>query len=402
MGQSPALRALQTTTFKRVLTIGLFYYTYRATELAVLSWYVLTLTSSDLMVALVGVSRIGPMFVFGLVAGGLADRFVRKQLMVAVQLANLVSAAAMALVLVLGFDAYWFAYIAIGITGTTWTVDYAARRALLGDLFKGAQLTTATSMDAGLVTGSNMIGPLIGTAMVRYSDFAGAYLGIVGLSMSAFALVATIKVLSQQNRVTNAGPKRHISDALSMMRHNRVVLGAVLLTSAFNIFGWPFVQLVPVVATESFGASEIAYGLLISGLGAGAIVGSVLIATVQPSRKGDIYSLGAALFMVSELCFVFAPWYWLAFGCMFIAGVGLAGFAAMQPVIPLESVKSDERGKAMGAVALGIGAQAPGMLVMGIVSEVLGPTISIALAATMGLLFIVILRRLFPALCSKP
>ena len=37
-----------------------------------------------------------------------------------------------------------------------------------------------------------------------------------------------------------------------------------------------------------------------------------------------------------------------------------------------------------------------------IVSEVLGPTISIALAATMGLLFIVILRRLFPALCSKP
>ncbi len=161
-------------------------------------------------------------------------------------------------------------------------------------------------------------------------------------------------------------------------------------------------QLVPVVATESFGASEIAYGLLISGLGAGAIVGSVLIATVQPSRKGDIYSLGAALFMVSELCFVFAPWSWLAFGCMFIAGVGLAGFAAMQPVIPLESVKSDERGKAMGAVALGIGAQAPGMLVMGIVSEVLGPTISIALAATMGLLFIVILRRLFPALCSKP
>ena len=80
-------------TFRRIWAFGGFYYTYRATELAVLSWFVLTLTDSEFQVALVGISRITPLFLFGLVAGSLSDRFSRPRLMAIGQGSNLVAAA---------------------------------------------------------------------------------------------------------------------------------------------------------------------------------------------------------------------------------------------------------------------------------------------------------------------
>lgn len=398
--QQRSVPPLRHRTFRRVLTIGSFYYTYRATELAVLSWFVLTLTDSDLMVSLVGVSRVAPMFLFGLTAGGLADRIARKRLMISAQVVNLLASVAMVTVLALGFAEPWFAYPAIFATGSMWAIDYAARRALLGDLFSGRSLTSATSIDAGLVTGANMVGPLFGTALVRYFDFAGAYAGIVVLSFSGVLLAMTIRVGPGQVRASRAGPARQVANAARLMRRNRTVLGAVLLTAALNFFGFPFVQLVPVVARETFGASEVAYGLLVSGLGLGALAGSVLIASLQPVRKGNVYSLGAALLMAAAIGFVSVPWYPVAFILMVFAGVGLAGFAAMQPAIPLEAVKPEERGQAMGAIVLGIGLQSPGMLLMGVIAEFFGPRVSITVLGVSGLLCVVLLRRLFPALAD--
>src|SRR5690606_12285442 len=81
--------SLQHPVFRRLMVIAGFYYVYRTTELAVLSWLVLELTGSPFAVALVGVSRIAPMFLFGLVAGSLSDRFPRKRLMVMAQVVNL-------------------------------------------------------------------------------------------------------------------------------------------------------------------------------------------------------------------------------------------------------------------------------------------------------------------------
>ena len=176
---------LHNPVFRRVWSIGAFYYTYRATELAVLSWFVLELTDSELQVALIGVSRIAPMFLFGLVSGGLADRFTRHWLMRGVQSINFLAGVLMVIALYSGIATAIHAYAMIFITGTTWSIDYAARRALLGDLFEGKELTSATALDSGLVTGSNLIGPLLGTILIRFVDFGGAYVGISFMMASA-------------------------------------------------------------------------------------------------------------------------------------------------------------------------------------------------------------------------
>jgi predicted MFS family arabinose efflux permease len=392
--------AFSNPTFRRIWAFGGFYYFYRSMELAVLSWFVLSLTNSEFQVALVGVSRIAPMFIFGLTAGGLSDRFSRPRLMAIGQAFNLATAAAMVILLSTGHAQYWHAYVAIFVTGTTWAIDYASRRALLGDIFEGRALTNATSLDAGLVTGSNMIGPLLGTAIMRVFEFHGAYVAILLLTIGALAFVLSIRNLPRASSATvNRGsPLAQISDSLTLLRTNRVLLGAVLVTIAFNMLGWPFIQMVPVIARNILEVGEVGFGLLLSGLGAGALTGAVILAWSQPASRGNVYVGGSVLLMASAAGFAWAPWYAMALVFMFFAGIGLAGFATMQPIIPLEAVAPDQRGKAMGAIVLGIGFQAIGMTVMGLVAELFGPRVAVSLMAAAGVFVLMALRFIFPAL----
>ena len=55
----------------------------------------------------------------------------------------------------------------------------------------------------------------------------------------------------------------------------------------------------------------------------------------------------------------------------------------------------------MGAIVLGIGFQAPGMFVMGAIGEIIGPRESVTYVGGVGLVSIVILRQIFPALADK-
>ncbi len=393
---------VQNPVFRRVWSIGAFYYTYRATELAVLSWFVLELTDSELQVALIGVSRIAPMFLFGLISGSLADRFTRHWLMRAVQSINFIAGVLMVIALYWGVATPVHAYAMIFITGTTWSIDYAARRALLGDIFEGKDLTSATALDSGLVTGSNLIGPLLGTVLIRLIDFGGAYAGIAFMMGCALLLVLTMRVNITQTYSSNASNvTSQINSSLNLMRTNKAVLGTVLLTASFNFFGWPYVQMVPVIARDILRTGEIQYGLLLSSLGFGAMIGALLIASIKPIHKGNVYSLGAALLMAAAIAYAWSPWYWLALFWMFVAGIGLGGFAGMQPVLALEAVNSDQRGRAMGAIVLGIGFQAPGMFLMGLVGELIGPRESVTYVSGMGLISIILLRYIFPALADK-
>jgi MFS family permease len=395
--------ALSDPTFRRLFALGWAYYTYRAVELTVLSWFVLTFTDSALAVALVGVSRIAPMFMFGLLAGSFADRFARIRMIRLGQGMNLAASTTLLVLLVSGVAEAWHAYAAILVTGTTWAIDYAARRALLGDVFQGPALTNATALDSGLVTGSNFLGPLVGTVLIRVGGFASAYAGIVILTVAGLALVLSMKVSARQPRAADGtSPGRQVRDAVLLVRGNRAVLATVLLTAVFNFFGWPFMQVVPVISRDILGASEIGYGVLVSALGLGALCGSVAIATVRPSRQGSVFSLGAMLIMASAGVFAWAPMYSIALACMFIGGLGLSGFAVMQPVIPLGAVASELRGRAMGAVVLSIGAQAPGMLVMGALADAIGPRESVSGMAAVGILILVWLRLRYPVLRDIP
>jgi len=395
--QVATLAALESPIFKRLWAASWSYYTYRSMELAVLVWLVLEITNSPFQVALVSASRAAPMFFLGLFAGSIADRFSKYSVMAVGQFINICAVIFISLLLFLDEAKPVPIYFAVGLTGFAWALDFIARRAYLASLFKGRSLTNAMSLDSGALISSNLTGPILGTALIRWSGFSGAYIGIAFLALLGFVLMLSLN-RDQRTTIKGVNPLLALSEAISTAKAHKNVAAVVLLTAVFNIFAWPITTQIPVIARNDLDAPEIMYGLLVGGIGAGAIAGAILLAKFNPKRRGYVYTAGTLLFLIASFIFALSPWYLASLTLLFIAGMGLVCFATMQPLLVVEAVPPELRGRALGAVALAIGVSPPGMLGIGIAAGLIGSRSSVAILTFIGIIVVAFVAWRYPVL----
>ncbi len=390
-------QALNDSSFRRLWAASWCYYVARMMEMATLLWLVLDLTDSPGKVALVGAFRTAPMFLLGLAAGTLADRIPKRRLLLSAQTLTASVAAALAILLLTGGVPFWYAYIAIFISGIAWTTDFSSRRSLLSEWYSGRRLVNAVSLDSAVLTGSNMMGPLLAGLLIFWLGFAGAYVVVAALYALGVLFIYFLPKRTPQ-AVQNAEAPISQFQALKQLRANRTIWAALIVTVALNLFGFPFQQMVPVIARDVLGTGSVLYGLLASGYGVGAIMGSLLIAGGRFRSHGTLYSLGATLLVTAVFAFSFSEIYWLSLLLLFAAGFGMSAFSILQPVIVLEAAPPGMRGRAMGAIALAIGFNPLGLIVLGQLAESLDPQKSLAILTGTGILVLLAVRHRYPSL----
>ncbi|MFH1560249.1 MAG: MFS transporter [Chloroflexota bacterium] len=395
-------QALANPAYARLWGANWLLYIARMIELMALSWLVLELTDSPARVAFVGVSRMLPMFFLGLVAGSLADRLSKVGALVGVQALNMVVGCSVMALLISGNIEVWHTYLAIFLTGTGWTLDFAARRSYYSELFDPGGLVNAVSLDTASLMGSMMLGPLLGGSLIALVGFSGTYAVMVAMYLGGLVLILS---LVKYGVTRNSAPKgsivSQVTEAIQVVRGNRSIWAVFLVTVALNFFGFPYLQMVPVIARDVLGVREVLFGILMSAAGMGALVGSLLIASSRVSRQGTVYSLGACLMLAALLLFALSQVYIISIVLLFVAGLGTSGFATMQVTIALRAVSPEMRGRAMGAVALGIGASPLGMMVVGPLAEVLNTQVALALLTGSGLLVMTIMYWRLPELRDR-
>ena len=392
-------RSLRNPVYRRLWMAGWVWYVNRMMEMAVLSWLVLELTDSPSQVALVGVFRMAPMFLLGLVAGSFSDRFPRKYVMISTQIVNVIVVGGMLAVLVRGGVEPWHAYLATFLTGSAWAVDFSARRAYFAEIFRGDALTNAISLDVVALTGSSIVGPLFAGTIIELIDFSGSYALMFGLYLAAGWVLFTIPK-TQSMGMEKEPVLRQLKESVTALVTNRALLAALTITVSLNFFGFPFLTMVPVIGRDVLGANAFLYGVLAGAAGIGSLTGAIIIASRQIRNHGQVYSLGSAFMLGILVLFSLSQWYPVSLVLLMVAGIGMAGFATMQPTIALRAVGPEMRGRAMGAIALGIGASPLGMLTVGWMAEPenLGPQTALAVLTGTGFVVIMVLRFLLPEL----
>ena len=156
--------------------------------------------------------------------------------------------------------------------------------------------------------------------------------------------------------------------------------------------------MVPVIARDVLGAGEVLYGVLGSAAGVGSLLGSLMIASNRFQHQGAVHALGALLMLVAVFLFAWSTFYPLSLICLFLAGIGMSGFAIMQIVMVLQATPSELRGGAMGMVALAISASPIGLLVVGQLAETFGPQSALRLWSGLGAIVIFTLYWCLPGL----
>jgi MFS family permease len=190
-----------------------------------------------------------------------------------------------------------------------------------------------------------------------------------------------------------------VVEGLAFVRRSRLVTSIMVVTVVFNVLGFAYIALVPVVGEQTLGLSAFLIGVLMAAEGGGSLLGALVVGAIAtPARYTRIYVLGTALFLATIVAFALARSFPLALLALFVSGFGLSGFAVMQGTLVFVTAPAAMRSRMMGVLTVGIGTGPLGMLAIGWLAEIVSPPDAILLMAGTGLLALALTVLLWPEL----
>lgn len=254
--------------------------------LIALTLYVTRETGSPTSVGLVLAASIVPLLLLLVLGGVWGDRLSRVRIMVA---ADLVRFAAHALLAVLVFaDAAtvpWIVAIRV-VAGVAMAFFQPAYSALLPATVEEHEIQRARAWTSGSTTVADFLGPALATALV-FGAGAGIAFAIDALTFLVSALLLA-RVRPRQRAAPL--PRRRRSFLRDVAAGYREVRKRPWVRVTILVFGVglhvglaPWYVLGPTVAEDSYGSASV-YGIAVTFVGAGSMLGAVVAARWRPAR----------------------------------------------------------------------------------------------------------------------
>jgi MFS family permease len=389
---------LRNPDFRRLWLISAASEGVRALEIVITSVFVFRLTGSAFDVVVINFIRAMPLIALGPVAGVLASRFDRRQLLLWQVVAMAATTAILALLT--AFDAIAVWHIALGgfLGGILFASDFSIRRTMLADVAGPGMVATAVGFDLATRSATRMLGPIAGGALFDVAGLEAGY--VVGALLYLFCTFQTLALKTSFGALARAtgGFFADLREGFGFIRRHRLVAGILTVTVVMNLTVFSSQTLVVVVGESVLGLSATAIGLLASAEGFGAMIGSMVMALAAPPRwYARLFLIGATTAALAVIGFSQSGSAVLSFVLLTAAGFGMACYATMQSTITLVASPPEMKSRVMGTLSICIGFSPVGILYLGQFAATLPPTDAILLSAGQGLVAIALVALLVPA-----
>jgi MFS family permease len=385
--------------FRRLFAIGIAASMGRWIEMLVIGVAVWAETGSAFLVASMTLLRMMPMGLFGTFAGVAADRVQRRSALVAVLLLQGVVAVALCVLATIGTIAVW--HIALGsfLSGISWAADNPVRRMMLGEVVGGPRMGRAMSFDVMGNNACRIAGPALGGLLLAQAGLAVAFAASACVYMIGAALALAIRHRSTVRPARPGGVLAESFASFAEVLRMPGMKGLMTVTITFNVWGWPALSMVPVIAEANHGLGPGGTGLLASMDGLGALACATCLAWVGRTRDyRAIYVAGTATTLVMLMAFALAPSPGLAGLALTLLGIGSAAFGVTQSTLVYLAAPGELRSRALGVLSFCIGLGLVGFLHVGIMANLLGAPTAMLVIGAEGLLVLILVRRRWPAL----
>ena len=344
-------------------------------------WFLVENSDNPALVSLVQTANLAPSLLLGLVAGVLADAFNRRRLILGANVFAAGAAATLTVVAALGLLDPDSLLLYTFLIGCGMALSAPAWQAITPQLVPRREVQAAAALGSVAVNTARAVGPAIAGLLVSAAGPAFVF----GLNAVSFIGTAAA-IYTWRPPARDPADHEHMREALAAgMRYIRAaprIRRILLRTGMFMFPASSLYALLPVAVNGHLNLGSTGYGLLLAALGAGAILGVVILPRVK-ALLGDNVLLGASSLVFA--CGAFAAGY-LPVGVVAVLLV-LAGVAwiftfstlnaAMQLTLP-EWVRA--RGLSI-YLMISAGSQAVGAMFWGSGASGAGYAPTLALAA---------------------
>jgi MFS family permease len=298
--------------------------------LVALPWIVLQITGSGIVLAGLMTTVALPRILLILVGGAVSDRLSPRKVMIATASFRATFVTLVALLIWLRMLHLWELYLLSAAFGFADAFAFPAFQAFLPSLVEQRQLVAANATVQGAFQFASIMGPAPAGEIIRKLGAAWAFfldgISFIFIIAALWALPDPPPDLSPAKQSTLAA----IAEGVRYVVREPALLALVLLEAVLNLcmFG-PIMVGLAYLAKQWF-SSPATYGIWLSALAAGSLLGAVLSGMYRPRRKG----LGwTSLTAGCGICLALIPY----FSQSWVSAIDLFAMGTMKGILTVQT-----------------------------------------------------------------
>ncbi len=399
----PRWGALSYAQFRRYWIAQIFRVLGLQFRIIAVPWLVsVELDRSPIWLGIVAVSAALPTIIFSVPAGVLADRFNDQKVLVASQGAYAVASLALPILILAGLANIWIVIAWSIVTGILAALGNPSMQSVMPRLIDMRVMPSAVALNSMVWSAMRIVGPAIAGVMLAVIGTGEAFFVTAVAIGAATVLFASV---TPRARVVSVEASEHGDDMWTGIRYimrTPIFLATIGLSFFTSVFGMSYQFLLPVFAEDILEVGGVGFGLLEAATGVGSVLGTLAIIKVGAGRyTGPVMAISAAIFGILIACFAASRSMPLSMALLFLAGFSSALYLNLGMTMLQVMVPDQLRGRVMGVWSMTWFLASIGALPAGVVAELLGAPLSVALgglAVTGFALFVLVsapaLRRI--------
>lgn len=359
-------------------------------------WLIYDLTDSELALGYVGLAAGLPAIVLNLFGGVIADRVNQRILLMVTQMISSLGMLALAALTLMGLVEPWHIIASAFLIGSVQAFDTPTRQALFPHLIEREDMLNAVALNSMVWQGTRVIGPAIGGVIIgtRLGVAPGFFAPFLGFLLMA-VMISTLR-LPPIKRAGSGSLFGDMAQGVNFVRTNSIFAFLIGMTFFNSIFGMSYIFMLPVFARDIFEVGSAGLGILHAVSGVGAVLGTLITASLGNFRHKGMLLLGGAvlfgaflmLFAAAGSIFVFFP---LSLAFIFCAGVSASMYmitimSTLQLMVPNEL-----RGRVMGIYGMTWSLLPMGAMQSGAIAEYTSAPLAVAVGGGAVILFAVVM-----------
>jgi MFS family permease len=322
-----------------------------------------------------------PMLLLGTWGGVVADRVDKRRLLIVTQSCAGLLALSLAMLTALGAITLWEVFLLATLLGCVNLLTNPTRQAFVSEMVGRELLPNAVSLNSVLMNSARVVGPAIGGVLIYTVGFAACFYVNAGSYVAVVIALVLMRTgeLHVVERVARARGQvreglRHAWSTPGL--RDPLLAMAVVGTLAFN-----FTTTLPLLAEYTFHGGAGTYSLFTAAMGAGAVVGGLLVAHRSRPSAGALGVIGVA-FGVAIGLVALLPTEPLTVAALVPMGVCSISFIATANATVQLTAHPSMRGRVMALYGIAFLGSAPiGAPLMGWVSDTTSPRVALLIGA---------------------
>jgi len=352
------------------VSIGIAAVAYGGSQV-VMSWLVIASTGSAVVVGLLFALRMTPLLIAGGVAGTLADRMPRSDLLVLTNSATMVVFAVLATSLFASVPALPVLFLAILALGCIDAIRLTTTSTLVVDAAPATSASRAIAMSQVASRAGAALGGLVFGVVLATGGSVAAFAVAAALSGVAALTLRTVHVPSHASVARHAFI-REMRDGLGLIRRHRAVALLATIAIIAEILGFSNDGLLPVFASKVLLLGAEGLGLLYMAVRIGSVVGLLILMSTGARFSGVALLAMVLIFGVSLVGFGASTAVLPSLILLGVAGSAASCIDALEQSLLQGAVDDSERGRAMGLWTICLGFGPLGFVALGILAGLVG------------------------------